>query len=200
MFYETEGQGHGLPIDPIKAIVAPRPIAWVSTIDEAGRANLAPYSFFNIFSEQPYYVAFGSSGWKDSLRNAEASGEFAVNIVSEPLRDAMNISSAGVPQGVDEFELAGLSKAACRMISVPRVATAVACLECKLHQVIPLPDDSGHAENWMVLGRVVGVHIDDSHIVQGRVDTASMKLVARLGYADYLTANSLWRMKRPGQA
>ena len=198
MFYETSNNAHGMQIDPIKAIIAPRPIGWISTVDSQGRANLAPYSFFNIFSEQPHYVAFGSSGRKDSLRNVEATGEFAFNIVSAPLKDAMNITSASAPGGVDEFELAGLEKEACRLISVPRVKAAPAALECKLHQIIPLPDDAGSVHSWMVLGRVVGVHIDDSFIRDGRVDSAAMKLIARLGYADYVTVESVWRMKRPG--
>lgn len=198
MFYKTADNAHGLQMDPIKAIVAPRPIGWVSSMDKQGRANLAPYSFFNIFSEQPTYVAFGSSGFKDSLRNIEATGEFAFNIVSAPLKEAMNVTSAAVPGDVDEFELAGLEKAPCQLIAVPRVKAAPAALECRLHQLIPLPDDDGSVESWMVLGRVLGVHIDDAFIRDGRVDTAAMKLIARLGYADYLTADTLWRMKRPG--
>jgi flavin reductase (DIM6/NTAB) family NADH-FMN oxidoreductase RutF len=109
MFYETARNNHGLAQDPFKAIVMPRPIGWISTLGENGVANLAPYSFFNAFSDDPYYVAFGSGGYKHTLANVATTGEFAVNIATHDLREAMNVSSSSAEK--DEFELAGLQQA-----------------------------------------------------------------------------------------
>ena len=197
MFYDALKNSHGLPLEPLKAIVAPRPIAWVSTVSVDGIANLAPYSFFNVFSENPTYLAFGSGGVKDSLRNVQETGEFAVNMVTHELREAMNASSASLPRHADEFEFARLEKAPCQMIKAPRVAQSPACLECRLHQVIDLPDDDGKVGDFLVVGRVLGIHIDDKYIENGRVNTGAMKLIARLGYSEYTTVNDVWRMRRP---
>lgn len=197
MFYDARTNDHGLALDPFKAIVTPRPIGWVSTLSAEGIANLAPFSFFNAFSQAPHYVAFGIGPPKDSLNNARASGEFAISLATWDLREAMNASSAHVGPEVDEFALAGLEKAPCRLIRPPRVAASPACLECKVHQIVPLPDDDGTAENHMVIGRVIGIHIDDRFIADGRVDTAAMKPIARLGYSEYATVTEAWRMRRP---
>ena len=195
MFYDATKNDHGFPFDPFKAIVAPRPIGWVSTLSVDGVANLAPYSYFNAFSQSPHYVAFGSGPVKDSMRNIEATGEFAFNLATYGLREQMNASSAHVAG--DEFDLAGLTRAACRLIAAPRVAESPACLECRLYQIVPLPDDRGVAENFMIIGRVVGIHIDDRFIHDGRVDTAAMRPIARLGYSEYATVTEAWRMRRP---
>ena len=141
-FYEP-ATGHGLPHDPFKAIVAPRPIGWIATRDRAGRANLAPYSFFNAFSSSPPIVGFGSEGYKDSIRNAEETGEFVANLATRPLAEAMNATSAPVAHGIDEMCLAVLAAAPCRLVAAPRVAAAPAALECKLLQVIRLHDLGG---------------------------------------------------------
>jgi flavin reductase (DIM6/NTAB) family NADH-FMN oxidoreductase RutF len=195
MFYDAVKNGHGFQYDPFKAIVVPRPIAWVSTLSAAGQANLAPYSFFNAFAQAPHYIAFGSGSRKDSMRNIEETGEFAVNLASFALREAMNTSAAHVK--TDEFELAGLTKAPCRMIRPPRVAESPACLECRLHQIVPLPGDDGTAHDFLIIGRVLGIHIDDRLIKDGRVDTAAMQPIARLGYSEYATVSEVWRMRRP---
>lgn len=197
MFYDAIRNDHGLALDPFKSIVVPRPIGWISTVSAAGVANLAPYSFFNAFAEQPSYVAFGSRGMKDSLANIAETGVFAVNLVTHDLREAMNASSATVVPEVDEFKLAGLTQAPCRFIKAPRVAESPVCLECRHFQTVPLPQDDGHVADWMVIGRVVGVHIDDRFIKEGRVDVAALKPVARLGYAEYTTVETVWRMRRP---
>lgn len=197
MFYDAVQNDHGFEYDPFKALVAPRPIGWISTVSAEGVANLAPYSYFNAFAQAPHYVAFGSGPRKDSLRNIEATGEFAVNLVSHDLREQMNATAAHIPIGEDEFELAGLAKAPSRMIRAPRVAASPAALECRLHLVVPLPDDSGHADDFLVIGRVLGIHIDDRFIRDGRVDTAAMQPVARLGYSEYATVTEAWRMRRP---
>lgn len=195
MFYDAGKNDHGFQYDPFKAIVAPRPIGWISSLSADGRANLAPYSYFNAFSQSPHYVAFGSGPRKDSLRNIEATGEFVFNLATFPLREQMNATSAHVT--ADEFELAGLTKASCRLVRAPRVAESPAALECRLFQVVPLPGDDGTAENFLVIGRVLGVHIDDRFIRDGRIDTAAMQPLARLGYSEYATVTEAWRMRRP---
>lgn len=196
MFYDAVANTHGLPMDPFYALVAPRPIAWISTLSKSGKANLAPYSFFNAFAHNPSYIAFGSSGLKHSLRNVEETGEFVVNLATYDLREAMNLSSAVT--GEDEFEFAGLAKADCVKVKPPRVAASPVSLECRHFQTVPLPNDAGEVNDYLVIGRVVGVHIDDRYIVDGRVSAASMKLIARLGYAEYATVEQVWKMRRPG--
>lgn len=196
MFYDAIRNDHGFAVDPFKALVA-RPIGWLSTISTEGVANLAPYSFFNIVSERPHYVVFGSTGYKDSLRNIEATGEFAVNVATFAIREAMNMSSSVVPSHVDEFVLAGLTKAPCQLIKAPRVADSPANFECRLHRTIELPDDEGRVSNWLVVGRVIGVHIDDRFIENGRVNSNAMQMISRVGYAEYATIDDIWRMRRP---
>jgi flavin reductase (DIM6/NTAB) family NADH-FMN oxidoreductase RutF len=198
LFYDAIRNDHGFEFDPFKALVAPRPIGWISTLSPRGIANLAPYSYFNAMSQRPHYVVFGSGGRKDSISNAEATGEFAVNLATWDLREQMNASSANAPPHVDEFELARLTKAPCRLIKAPRVAESPVCLECRLFKVVELPDDEGKVGDWIAIGRVIGIHIDDRFIDNGRVDTAAMKPIARLGYSEYATVETAWRMRRPG--
>lgn len=195
MFYDAVKNDHGLPVDPFKAIVVPRPIGWVSTLSPEGKVNLAPYSYFNAFSQSPHYVAFGSGPRKDSMANIEATGEFTFSLATFDLREKMNATSAHVT--VDEFELAGLTKAPCQIVRPPRVAESPAALECCLHRVVALPDDDGKAENFLIVGRVLGIHIDDRFIRDGRVDTVAMQPIARLGYSEYATVTEAWRMRRP---
>jgi len=197
MFYDAIRNDHGFEYDPFKALVAPRPIGWLSTLSVDGIANLAPYSFFNAMSQSPHYVVVGSGPRKDSLRNIEATGEFAVNLATFDLREQVNASSAPVPPFVDEFEVARVSKAPCRLIKAPRVAESPVCLECRLFRVIDLPDDEGRANDHIAIGRVIGIHIDDRHIADGRVNTAAMRPIARLGYSEYATVSEVWRMRRP---
>ena len=197
-FYEP-ASGHGLPHDPFKAIVAPRPIGWIATLDRAGRANLAPYSFFNAFSSAPPIIGFSSEGHKDSVSNAEATGEFVANFVSKPLAEAMNRTSAPVGPEIDEMRLAGLEAAACRLVAAPRVAAAPAALECKLLQVVRLRDlDGKELASYLVLGQVVGVHIDPHYLRDGRFDIAAAQPIMRTGYrADYAELGGLFEMFRP---
>jgi len=205
MFYRP-ADGHGLPHDPFKAIVTPRPIGWISSLDAEGRANLAPYSFFNGCGDAPPMVMFAQTGRKsrpepvkDSVANIRESGEFACNIVSQALKEAMNLSSGTYQPEVDEFELAGLTKAPGISISAPHVAEAPAVLECKLVKVVDdLPSWREHAFNIMVIGEVVGVHIDNAIVKDGRIDTLGYNPVARLGYMDYTTVTDIWTMERPG--
>ena len=204
MFYRPT-DGHGLPHDPFKAIVTPRPIGWISTLDAQGHANLAPFSFFNGCGDAPPMVMFAQTGRKsrpepvkDSIANIRETGEFACNIVSQALKDAMNLSSGTYQPEVDEFELAGLTKAPGKAISAPHVAEAPAVLECKLVKIVDdLPSWREHAFNIMIIGEVVGVHIDDAIVKDGRIDTLGYNPVARLGYMDYTTVTDIWSMERP---
>jgi flavin reductase (DIM6/NTAB) family NADH-FMN oxidoreductase RutF len=197
MFYEPR-HGHGLPHDPFKAIVAPRPIGWISSIDGQGKANLAPYSFFNAVHSNPALVMFTSESMKHSAANAIATGEFVFNLVSRELFDAMNISSGDFAEGVSEFGPAGLVAAECRVVKAPRVAAAPASLECKVVSHFQLQDvDGKKLQGWMVIGQVVGVHIQDSYIRDGRFDTALAQSVARCGYRDYAAVTELFEALRP---
>lgn len=197
-FYEP-ARGHGLPHDPFKALVAPRPIGWISSRDRAGRINLAPYSFYNAVADTPPIVAFSSSGFKDSVRNIEATGEFVANMVTRPIAEAMNRTSAPVGPDVDELALAGLTAAACRIVAAPRVAEAPAALECKLLQIIQLHDLAGaRLEQYLVLGQVVGVHLAEAYLKDGIFDLAAAQPIMRAGYrGDYATIGSMFEMLRP---
>lgn len=187
MFYDATRNDHGLRSDPFKALVAPRPIGWISSRGKDGSLNLAPYSFFNAMAEDPHYVVFGSGGRKDSIRNIEETGEFVCSLSTYELRANMNLSSAAVPRGVDEFKIAGLTPAPGRLVSVPRVAESPVALECRYWRTVELPQaEGGEAHEYsVVFGRVVGVHIDDRYIKDGRIDTAAMQPIARLGYSQY---------------
>jgi len=182
---------------PIKAMVAPRPIGWLSTLSPQGVANLAPYSFFNLVCDAPYMVMFATSGHKDSFNNVRATGEFVWNLVSEDLCEAMNASSGSVDPGVDEFELAGLEKAASRRVAPPRVARARAALECQLDQIVDLKSDDPTRSNSLVIGTVRSVFIADDAIVDGRFDVASVRPLARLGYRDYALIDETFELQRP---
>jgi flavin reductase (DIM6/NTAB) family NADH-FMN oxidoreductase RutF len=155
--------GHGLKHDPLNAIVAPRPIGWISTVSAAGVRNLAPYSFFNAFNYRPPIIGFSSTGWKDSVRNIEETGQFVWNLATRPLAQAVNATSAMVPDHVDEFALAGLTAAPSQRVAPPRVAESPVAFECRLTQMIRLTDAEGApVDAWLTLGEVVMVHIDQS--------------------------------------
>ena len=199
MFYETALRDKArLPHDPFKAIVAPRPIGWISTRALDGQVNLAPYSFFNAFNSVPPIVGFSSEGCKDSASFARDSGEFVANLASLDLMQAMNLSSAALPRGESEFVYAGLAMASCRLVKAPRVAEAHAALECKVVSVAPLKDSRGETiDAYLVLGEVVAFHIDDRLIREGRFDTAAAQPLARCGYQDYAVVESLIALARP---
>ena len=197
----------GLSFSPIKAIVSPRPIGWISSCGKGGSINLAPYSYFNAISEQPPMVMFSSAPsvnaqHKDSLRNVIDNEEFVVNVVSAALGDAMNITSADLAYGQNEFTAAGLEMADCNTVKVPRVAAAPAALECKLWKVIELPKpETDCAETGiagvMVIGTITGIHIADETVKDGKIDVTSYQPLARLGYMDYARINDVFSMPRP---
>ncbi|GGL76041.1 flavin reductase family protein [Wenxinia marina] len=200
MFYRPE-DGHGLPRNPFNAIVTPRPIGWISTRGTDGRDNLAPYSFFNAVAYTPPQVMFASTsakddrdGTKDSAGNIRDTGIFCVNVVSYALRDAMNATSGSYDRGTDEFELAGLEKAACETIDCPRVAAAPAALECRVVEQIALRGEA----NLLTIGEVTGVHIRDELLVEGFLDYTLFEPLTRLGYQDYSRITEIFSLKRPG--
>jgi flavin reductase (DIM6/NTAB) family NADH-FMN oxidoreductase RutF len=194
-------RGHGLPHDPFNAIVGPRPIGWISTRAANGGPNLAPYSFFNAFNYTPPLIGFASVGYKDSVRNIEQTGEFAWNLVTRSLAEAMNRTCAAVPPEVSEFALAGLTPSPSKLIAAPRVAESPVSFECKLSQIVELQGADGNkVGSWLVLGEVVMVHIAKSLLKDGLYDTAGAGPVLRGGGpSDYFTigADQLFRMTRP---
>ena len=202
IFYEPQARDTRLlPHDPFKALVAPRPIGWISTVSPDGAAvNLAPYSFFNAVCDRPPIVMFSSSGMKDSATFAHATREFVWNLPSFSLRDAMNLTSAALPRGESEFAHAGLSMAPSRLVAPPRVAEAPVAFECRVTQTLELDDAGGAKTNrHVVFGQVVGVHLDETFVDErGQVDTAALAPVARCGYTDeYAVVDALFRMPRP---
>lgn len=200
MFYEPAKRDRAaLPHDPFKALIAPRPIGWVTTQSAAGAVNLAPYSFFNGFTSSPHLIGFSSEGLKDSVTFAQETREFVWNMATFPLRDAMNATSASLPRGDNEFVHAGLAMAPSNLVKPPRVTDSPAAFECKVTQIINLSNAVGEATAaYLVVGEVIGVHIDEKFIKNGMVDTAAMQPIARCGYHDYAVVDRVFSLKRPG--
>jgi flavin reductase (DIM6/NTAB) family NADH-FMN oxidoreductase RutF len=206
MFFRTD-QKHGLPHNPFNALVAPRPIGWISTLDRDGRPNLAPYSFFNGVSYAPPQVIFSggqrparrgeSVPMKDSVTNARETGEFVVNIATWDLRESMNVTSAHFPADVDEFEKAGLTKENSELVKPPRVKESPVHLECLTVAVYPTLSVPGYAPNMIVLGKVIGIHIDERVLTNGIVDQKKLQLIGRLGGHDYVRVDEVFQMRRP---
>ena len=201
MHYSTEKNNHGLPHDPFKAIVSPRPIGWIGTKSKDGILNLAPYSFFNAISDKPYYVTFSSSNYKDSLKNIEDTGEFTTSVVSEKLFEHMNNSSVTADPKINEFELTNLNVSYGRYVKAPYVSEAPAALECKLWKVIDLPncDREKGTGNYLIIGKVLGIYINDNFIIDGLLDINSIRPIVRLGYMDYgvVGKENLFTKNRP---
>ncbi|MDQ2892155.1 MAG: flavin reductase family protein [Pseudomonadota bacterium] len=199
-FYEPR-DGHRLPHDPFNAIIAPRPIGWISTVSPAGVRNLAPYSFFNALNYHPPLIGFSSSGRKDSLANVEATGEFVWNLATLELAEAMNMSSATVGADVDEFALTGLDPAPSRLVAPPRVASSPVSFECKVTQIVRLTNKEGdELDQWFVVGEAIGIHIDTAMLDNGVYQTARARPIMRGGGpADYfsIAEEQLLRMRRP---
>ncbi|HEY9536547.1 MAG TPA: flavin reductase family protein [Kiloniellaceae bacterium] len=206
MFYDTRTGDHGLPHDPFKACVVPRPIGWITSMNEAGSVNLAPYSFFNGVAGDPPCVMFAPGGRKadgppdgskDSLANVERTGEFVCNVVTWDLREAMNVTSAPAPAGVDEAAVAGLEMVPSRLVRPPRAKASPVHLECRYLQTVDLPSAVPGTRNAVVFGQVIGIHIDESVLTNGKVDIAKLKPVSRLGYMDYCVVEDVFAMARP---
>jgi len=199
-YYEPRN-GHGLKHDPFNAIIAPRPIGWISSRDARGHVNLAPYSFFNGFCYTPPIIGFSSTAWKDSVGNIEETGEFVWNLATRDLAKQMNLTAAHVPQDVSEFEIARLTEAPCTLVGVPRVAESPVSFECKLTQIVQLQGADGRkAQAWLVLGEVVAVHIDKALIKDGVYQTALARPIVRAGRkGDYfeIRPDAMFEMARP---
>ena len=182
MYFYQPSQGHGLPHDPLNAIVGPRPIGWIASVDAQGRPNLAPYSFFNCFNYRPPIIGFASSGWKDSVQNIVDTKEFVWNLTTRSLAVKMNESSASLVHGADEFEFAGLTAQPGTLVAVDRVLESPVNFECKLTQCIQLKNAAGgDIDTWLVLGEVVAVHIAPHLLIDGIYQTALAEPVLRAG-------------------
>jgi flavin reductase (DIM6/NTAB) family NADH-FMN oxidoreductase RutF len=204
VFFSTEPsdgspRNGGLPWDPFKALVAPRPIGWITTVSPTGVVNLAPYSYFNAVGDKPNLVCFSSSGRKHSQRNAELTGEFVCNLATWDTHEEMNLTSAALEEDASEPEFAGLEMAPSMLVMPPRVAAAPAALECVYLDTYVLRSRAGREHiSQVVFGQVVGIYVDERFITEeGRVDTAAMRPVARMGYDEYAVVESAFRMARP---
>ena len=202
MFFEPNSRDKTvLPHDPFKALIAPRPVGWISSMDREGRVNLAPYSFFNAFSGAPPLVGFCSEGEKDSMTFARDSGEFVWNMATYDLRWQMSESSAPLGRGQSEFEHTGLTMAPSTLVRAPRVKESPAQLECKVTEIFQLRDMNGNqTPRFLVMGQVIGIHIDDDCIENGIVQITRMKPIARCGYQDYTVLDEVFSIKRPAGA
>jgi flavin reductase (DIM6/NTAB) family NADH-FMN oxidoreductase RutF len=204
VYYETDKNDHGLRYNPLKACVVPRPIGWITTISAAGVVNLAPFSFFNVLSYDPPFVMFSAGsheedgGKKDSVLNVEATGEFVYNMATWAQRDQMNQTALIIEHGIDEMAATGLDPLPSRLVRPPRVKGSPVHFECRLHQIVTLPGHKPSSEHHVVIGRVVAVHIDDAALTDdGRVDVLRLRPIARLGYKDYTSVESVFEMVKP---
>ena len=192
--------------NPFPALVAPRPIAWISSVGRTGQVNLAPFSHFNIVSVDPPMIMFapnskdGAGTPKDTLRNVREIPEFVVNLVSWKQHEAMNATSSVLAYGINEYDVAGVQPAPCVNVRPPRVAESPAALECKVWQIVDLPVGRSGRQSHVVIGEVVGIHIARETIVAGKVDAARLEQVARLGYMEYLVVRETFQMPRPDGA
>ena len=201
MFYEPK-KGHPFSIDPYKSLIFPRPIGWISSISKKGIANLAPFSYFNALADDPPQVMFSSgalidsNGYKNSLTNILSTKEFVVNFATLKTRDQMNLSSIDAPKDVDEFSFAKIKKRQSKLVKTPSVADSPVNLECKLLKTLKLKSNT-KKYTTMIIGEVIGIYIKDTFIQKGRVNSVAMRYVARMGYSEYTTVSSRFRMKRP---
>ena len=199
-FYEP-ANGHGLRHDPFNAIIAPRPIGWISTRDGKGNVNLAPSSFFNALNYHPPLIGFSSTGWKDTVANIQETGEFVWKLATIDIAQAMNATSATVAHEVNEFELAGLTAVPSRLVKPPRVGESRVTFECRLSEIIQLKGADGRkAETWLTIGEVVAVHIDKTLNKDGVYQTAQAHPILRAGrMGDYIEdrPDAMFEMVRP---
>jgi flavin reductase (DIM6/NTAB) family NADH-FMN oxidoreductase RutF len=202
MFYEPDKKNHGLPHAPYKSCMVPRPIGWISTVSRDGRINVAPYSQFNNLGYEPGYLMFSAGGQhpdgrrKDSVVNAEESGEFVYNMATYDLREAVNLTAQITDSSVDEMQAAGLHPAPSKMIRTPRIAESPVSVECKYYTTVVLPGDDWRTNHHVVIGRVVGVHIKDEFIsADGKIDILKIRPLARLGYTDYTSVESSFSLE-----
>ena len=203
MYYETDKNDHGLRYNPLKACVVPRPIGWITTLDAAGKINVAPFSFFNLLSYDPPFVMFsagtheGDGGTKDTVANVQATGAFVYNMATWAQKDQMSSTAMIIDRDVDEMAASGLEPEPSRLVRPPRIKGSPVQFECRLHQVVNLPGRKPSSEHHVVIGHVVAVHIDDRALTaDGRVDVLSLRPIARLGYKDYLVVDETFQMEK----
>lgn len=197
MFCEV-ARGHGLARDPFKALIATRPIGWVSTMNTRGEVNLSHYSFFNLIAERLHLVSFSSQEHKDSMIFAEEGGDFVCNLANWDLRHEVNTSAMPFPRGVNEIDAVRLLAEPSRLVRPPRVADAAGALECQWIDTVQLKGVGGKpAEYFLVIGEVLGIHIDDRFLTDGQLDTAAMRPIMRGGYQDYFMGNEIGRCGPP---
>lgn len=193
MYYDPRTGSHGLPRDPFTSLVVPRPIGWISTVSKSGVVNLAPYSYFNAITSKPPHVLFVSNGRKDSQRNAEETGEFVANLATYELREAVNLTSIEAEADVSEPALAALEMTPSVSVRPPRVARCPVAMECQYVKTVKIETDGvGVLANSIIIGRVVGIYIDDRVIKDGRIDLSAIRPIARLGYMDYAIVDEIF--------
>lgn len=203
MFYDTEKNNHGLPFNPFKACIVPRPIAWITSLDRNGVLNLAPYSYFNLVTDSPPMIMFSTTtkhldqGEKDTLKNVEETKEFVVNMATWDFREAVNVTSADFDRGISEVDMAKLETLPSCLVKPPRIKGSPIQLECVYYQSVQLPVIDEKYTNRIVIAKVVGVHIDDGVIVDGKIDITRCKPIARMGYMDYLVVENKFSIERP---
>lgn len=199
MFYEPDKEDHGLPRSPLKSCVVPRPIGWITTLTADGRVNLAPFSQFNLVGFDPAYVMFSASHHpdtplrKDSVEHAERGGEFVYSMATYALRDKVTLTSRLTDSNVDEMAAAGLTPVPSRLVRPPRVGESPISFECRVHSILMLPGNTPRTTHSLVIGRVLGVHIDDAFILpDGKIDIERIRPLARMGYADYTVVDRVF--------
>lgn len=203
MHYDPRAGSRPLPYDPFKSCTVPRPIGWISTISRAGLANLAPFSQWQNITYDPPIVMFSADQHvdgrkKDTVRNAEETGYFVWNMATYDLREAVNRSAMPVAPEVDEFELAGVSKASCIEAPGPRVAESPCHFECRYLNTLRFRGNTKASDADVVFGEVVRVHVKEEVILpSGKLDVLRIRPLARLGYYDYTSVTDSFEMRIP---
>lgn len=203
MYYEPGHTACALPLNPFKACCVPRPIGWLSTVDTAGRHNLAPFSQFQNVGYDPPMVMVAANRrpdgrLKDTIRNILDTGEFVWSMATHAQREWVSASAQEFEPGVDEFEAVGIGHLPARLVRARRVAGAPAHFECRVHQSLELPGNTQESRGHLVVARVVAIHLDDDHITpDGRFDVRKARPLARLGYLDYTAVDATFEMQVP---
>ena len=206
MFYDTKKKNHGLKYDPFKSCIIPRPIAWITTFFNYGEYNCSPYSFFNGVASDPPMVMFANNGPaiinvgpKDTFSNIKDNSEFVINISTYKNKDKMNETCFPLAKGESEIDLAKLETRESKIVKPKILSESPINMECKLHQIIDLPINNKNEYNGIIIGQVLGIHIQDDYILNGIIDVKKLKPLARLGYMDYSIVDNFFQMNRPRQ-
>ncbi|MBU93584.1 MAG: flavin reductase [Chloroflexi bacterium] len=201
MFYQVTDKNDWLT--HFKSLIVPRPIGWISSKNNEGQINLAPYSFFNAIATIPPMVVIGPGGYsksgnnKDTLLNIKNNPEFVCNFVSWDVKDIMNESSYSFDNNESEIEKLNIETEDSTMVSIPRVKLSPAHFECTLFKIIDLPSDSKGNPNHLIIGNIIGINVSDKIIKNNRIDIGELKPISRMGYDEYALINTIFSMKRP---